>query len=98
MTAAPKISSGVRMNEDVLDVVVVTSKPPLTLALLVGTNAVVAGLEVAASVAFTFIPPLLLKSGFGETQMSVIFGIGEEETHLRLSSLSPWTRRNILAL
>ena len=49
----------------------------LTLPLLVGTNAVVAGLEVAASVAFTFIPPLLLKSGFGETQMSVIFGIGK---------------------
>ena len=44
---------------------------------LVGVNSVVAGLEIAASVAFTFIPPLLLKTGFGETQMTIIFGIGE---------------------
>jgi hypothetical protein len=44
---------------------------------LVGTNAVVAGLEVAASVAFTFVPPMMLKGGFGESQMSVVFGIGK---------------------
>ncbi len=43
---------------------------------LVLVNFVVAGLEVAASVAFTFIPPLLLKSGYSETEMSIIFGIG----------------------
>ena len=43
---------------------------------LIGVNSVVAGLEIAASVAFTFIPPLLLKTGFGETQMTIIFGIG----------------------
>ena len=36
---------------------------------LILVNAVVAGLEIASSVAFTFIPPLLLKSGYSETQM-----------------------------
>ena len=44
---------------------------------LVLVNFVVAGLEIASSVAFTFIPPLLLKSGYSETQMSIIFGIGK---------------------
>ena len=44
---------------------------------LILVNFVVAGLEIAASVAFTFIPPLLLKSGYTETQMTIIFGIGE---------------------
>lgn len=42
---------------------------------LVLVNFVVAGLEIASSVAFTFIPPLLLKSGYSETQMSIIFGV-----------------------
>jgi hypothetical protein len=41
-------------------------------------NMVVAGLEIAASVAFTFIPPLLLKSGYSETQMTIIFGVGKD--------------------
>ena len=44
---------------------------------LILVNFVVAGLEIASSVAFTFIPPLLLKSGYSETQMSIIFGIGK---------------------
>ena len=44
---------------------------------LILINFVVAGLEVAASVAFTFIPPLLLKSGYSETQMTIIFGVGK---------------------
>ena len=44
---------------------------------LILVNFVVAGLEIASSVAFTFIPPLLLKSGYSETQMTIIFGIGK---------------------
>ena len=44
---------------------------------LILVNFVVAGLEIASSVAFTFIPPLLLKSGYSETQMSIIFGVGK---------------------
>ena len=44
---------------------------------LILVNFVVAGLEIASAVAFTFIPPLLLKAGYSETQMSIIFGIGK---------------------
>ena len=43
---------------------------------LILVNFVVAGLEIASAVAFTFIPPLLLKAGYSETQMSIIFGVG----------------------
>ena len=58
---------------------------------LIAINAVVCGLEIAACVAFTFIPPLLLKVsyltdvipllndsvqvGFSETYMSIILGV-----------------------
>lgn len=75
------------MSDDPTESLLLQKKPPdsvprkrkaVGLAYLVGTNAVVAGLEIAASVAFTFIPPLLLKTGFGETQMSFIFGIGKK--------------------
>jgi len=47
----------------------------LTIPRLLAINAVVAGLEIAACVAFTFIPPLLLKAGFTETNMSIILGV-----------------------
>ena len=39
-------------------------------------NVIVCGLEVCASAAFTYIPPLLLKSGLHEEQMSIVLGIG----------------------
>ena len=50
---------------------------PVSEVTLILVNFVVAGLEIASSVAFTFIPPLLLKSGYSETQMSIIFGVGK---------------------
>ena len=50
---------------------------PVSELTLILVNFVVAGLEIASSVAFTFIPPLLLKSGYSETQMSIIFGVGK---------------------
>ena len=45
---------------------------------LVLVNAIVTGVEVAGAVGFAFVPPLLLKSGYTETQMSIIFGLGKE--------------------
>ena len=54
-----------------------SSGVPVSDLTLVLVNFVVAGLEIASSVAFTFIPPLLLKSGYSETQMSIIFGVGK---------------------
>ena len=50
---------------------------------LILVNFVVAGLEIASAVAFTFIPPLLLKAGYSETQMSIIFGVGKENANIR---------------
>lgn len=50
---------------------------PIPFRTLLATNAVVGGLEIAASVAFTYIPPMLLKIGFAEAEMTFLFGIGE---------------------
>ena len=58
-----------------------TSGVPVSDVTLVLVNFVVAGLEIASSVAFTFIPPLLLKSGYSETQMSIIFGVGKSKKY-----------------
>ena len=44
---------------------------------LISVNAVTTGLEVVSSVVFTIVPPLLLKLGFSETQMSMLFGVGK---------------------
>lgn len=49
---------------------------PLSITQLFLLNAVVCGLEFCASAAFTYIPPLLLKSGLQERQMSIVLGIG----------------------
>ena len=38
-------------------------------------NAIVAGAEAACAVGFAFIPPLLLKAGYTESQMSVLLGM-----------------------
>ncbi|XP_059488370.1 solute carrier family 45 member 3-like [Neocloeon triangulifer] len=43
---------------------------------LVLINAMVCGLEVAATVAFTYLPPILLKAGFAESSMGIILGVG----------------------
>ncbi|KAG8222701.1 hypothetical protein J437_LFUL002758 [Ladona fulva] len=43
---------------------------------LIMINAVVCGLELAASVAYTYLPPLLLKAGFCSASTGFILGIG----------------------
>lgn len=77
--------------------------PPRVLSVrrLLAINAVVAGLEIAACVAFTFIPPLLLKAGFTETNMSIILGVAPFLALFTVplmgrksdSCTSPWGRR-----
>ena len=49
---------------------------PLSLVQMVMLNAIVCGLEFCASAAFTYIPPMLLKSGIEEKYMSLILGCG----------------------
>lgn len=39
-------------------------------------NAVVCGVEICACAGFTYIPPMLLKSGYTEENMSIILGLG----------------------
>lgn len=66
------------------------SKYP-SIARLVAINAVVGGLEIAACVAFTFIPPLLLKSGFSETHMSIILGVAPFMALFSVPMLGKWS-------
>ena len=44
---------------------------------LICINAVTTGLEMVSSVVFTLVPPMLLKLGFSESKMSMIFGVGK---------------------
>ncbi|XP_078586644.1 solute carrier family 45 member 3-like [Branchiostoma floridae x Branchiostoma japonicum] len=39
-------------------------------------NSLVFGIEICAAAGFTFVPPLLLKSGMEDSQMSLVLGIG----------------------
>lgn len=48
----------------------------LTLLRIILLNAVVCGVEVCACAGFTYIPPMLLKSGYSEENMSIILGLG----------------------
>ena len=48
----------------------------LTLLHIFLLNAVVCGVEICACAGFTFIPPMLLKSGYTEENMSIILGLG----------------------
>lgn len=43
---------------------------------LIGINLVAFGLDLCSSAGFTYVPPLLLKSGFTEELMTIIMGIG----------------------
>lgn len=63
----------------------------LSLSRLVAINSVVAGLEIAASVAFTFIPPLLLKAGFSETAMSIVMGVAPFVALVTVGGLGRWS-------
>ena len=51
-------------------------KKPLTLVQIFLLNAVVCGVEICACAGFTYIPPMLLKSGYTEENMSIILGLG----------------------
>ncbi|XP_076069536.1 solute carrier family 45 member 3-like [Oratosquilla oratoria] len=58
---------------------------------LMGINAVVCGIEMVSSAAFTYIPPLLLKAGFTETHMSIILGVAPFFDLLTVPHLAEWS-------
>ena len=52
------------------------SSEPLTIWQILLLNTVVCGVEICACAGFTYIPPMLLKAGYSEGNMSLILGIG----------------------
>ncbi|XP_045175681.2 solute carrier family 45 member 3-like [Mercenaria mercenaria] len=61
------------------EMVVCSSEPKpakLSLIKIFLLNAVVCGVEICACSGFTYIPPMLLKSGYTEENMSIILGLG----------------------
>ncbi|KAK3101626.1 hypothetical protein FSP39_004984 [Pinctada imbricata] len=48
----------------------------LSLVQIVLLNAVVCGIEICACAGFTYVPPMLLKAGYTEENMSIILGLG----------------------
>lgn len=65
------------MQEPTPDLVVKPAeKKCLTTSQIFLLNCVVCGVEICACAGFTFIPPLLLKAGYKEENMSIILGMG----------------------
>jgi solute carrier family 45 protein 3 len=56
--------------------VTMTSGKSLSLLQIILLNAVVCGVEICACAGFTYIPPMLLKAGYTEENMSIILGMG----------------------
>ncbi|XP_071525491.1 solute carrier family 45 member 3-like [Panulirus ornatus] len=58
---------------------------------LLAINALVCGVEIVSSAAFTYIPPLLLKAGYTETIMTVILGIAPFLDLMTVPLLAEWS-------
>ncbi|XP_021353079.1 solute carrier family 45 member 3-like isoform X2 [Mizuhopecten yessoensis] len=73
-----KISSSLNMDQPVAPVASqnASNRKSLTLTQILLLNAVVCGVEVCACSGFTYIPPMLLKAGYTEENMSIILGMG----------------------
>lgn len=52
------------------------TRKPLSLLQIVLLNSIVCGVEICACAGFTYIPPMLLKAGYTEENMSIILGMG----------------------
>jgi len=64
---------------------------PVGLLWLLGVNALVCGVEIVSSAAFTYIPPLLLKAGYTETLMTIILGVAPVLDLLSVPVLAEWS-------
>lgn len=65
---------------------------------LLAINALVCGVEIVSSAAFTFIPPLLLKAGYTETIMTIILGIAPFLDMVTVPLLAEWSDQCTSAL
>nr|XP_022337209.1 solute carrier family 45 member 3-like isoform X3 [Crassostrea virginica] len=83
------------------DPVVMTTGKSLSLLQIILLNAVVCGVEICACAGFTYIPPMLLKAGYTEENMSIILGMGPLLGFIFVpiigrasdNCLNPWGRR-----
>ena len=65
----------------------------MSLLQVVLLNAIVCGLEICASAAFTYIPPMLLKAGLVEEHMSIVLGIGPLIGFFAVPMIGRWSDR-----
>ncbi|KAL7645108.1 UNVERIFIED_CONTAM: hypothetical protein RMT77_003486 [Armadillidium vulgare] len=63
---------------------------------LLSLNSLVCGVEIVSSCAFTYIPPLLLKSGFSEFFMTVILGVAPLLDMITVPALAEWSDNSTL--
>ena len=83
------------------DPIVMTTGKSLSLLQIILLNAVVCGVEICACAGFTYIPPMLLKAGYTEENMSIILGMGPLLGFIFVpiigrasdNCLNPWGRR-----
>lgn len=68
-------------------------KQPRGLPRLMAINALVCGVEIISSAAFTYIPPLLLKAGYTETVMTIILGVAPFLDMMTVPILAEWSDR-----
>lgn len=60
---------------------------------LTGINLLAFGLELCASAGFTYIPPILLKNGFSDRNLTVVLGIGPFISLLLVPVIGRWSDR-----
>ncbi|KAK7016764.1 hypothetical protein SK128_025697 [Halocaridina rubra] len=68
-------------------------RQPRGLPKLMAINALVCGVEIISSAAFTYIPPLLLKAGYTETIMTIILGVAPFLDMMTVPVLAEWSDR-----
>lgn len=86
-------------DETVVDPVILSSpakyqvanKKSVCFLKLTGINLLAFGLELCACAGFTYIPPILLKSGFSDENLTVIMGLGPLISFLLVPAISRWS-------
>lgn len=68
-------------------------RQPRGLPRIMAINALVCGVEIISSAAFTYIPPLLLKAGYTETVMTIILGVAPFLDMMTVPVLAEWSDR-----
>lgn len=92
MEEAPLISNHKR-DLDPASTFNVVNKKSVCWLKLTGINLLAFGLELCACAGFTYIPPILLKSGFTDRNLTVVMGIGPFISLLLVPVIGRWSDR-----